>query len=359
MTKIKNIKSLTQNDVGKEYFFQGVLEWQKVNKSSGEISIKSWLTDQGHGKIYLPTSFNSDDLSKRIGNLDQKQLVRIKGVVGKVKNGPKEGNFLKSVSDLKAFECHEGDNVIPELLKDKLNEKSKLIKHSGLRAIVVKCLKETGTQFLLAPYSRDCFDYKGGLADYTFRLIDALEKMTKRPTHDYFLGDMIGYDTDLLFTAAFMHRIGKIKKYFFDDENRICVNEANALNDELTTTLEIYYQYLPKGKLDDETKARLTHLIESSKGRRHGGLIEPMTKEAKLLYALESLILTQAVFDKYYQTGVESSLYEGGIVRGPYYKDWYIGNLTFSDIEEPEEVEEVPVKEEEKEQPNEEKTNDQ
>lgn len=353
--KVTQINKLTQDHVEKTILVQGALEWKKTNKQDGSFIIKSWVSD-ATGKIYLPTSFQSDDVSKIIGNLEQKQIVQVKGVVGKVKNSPKEGNFFESINEIKVFEdSYDGDKVIKDLLRDELNKRFKLIKDVNLKKLAGACV-ESIPNFYKLPFGRDCFDYKGGLADYILRLMDTILLVADRKDLDYLTVETTKYNLDLLLTAAIIHRLGKSNKYYIDDNQRVCETDYGILNDDLSDTLKLYFELLyalkngyyvsPKTKkkikihLDSEIEKQLTHLIETSKGEsRWGSMANLKTKEAYLLHYAECIVLSQATFDKYLQNGVKAETFEGGVVRGYHGKEYYLGNIQNLEIEEDEVVE--------------------
>lgn len=346
--KITQINKLNQDHVGKTILVQGALEWKKTNKQDGSFIIKSWVSD-ATGKIYLPTSFQSDDVSKIIGNLEQKQIVQVKGVVGKVKNSPKEGNFFENVNEIKVFEdSYDGDKVIKDLLRNELNKRFSRIKNKELKKVASKSLKTIPNLYSL-PFGKDCFDYKGGLADYILRMIDTILLIADRKKPDYLMAETTSYDLDLLLTAAIIHRLGKSSKYYIDENNRICETDQGILNDDLSATLKIYFQALAGVQLEHELEKQLTHLIETSKGEsRWGSMANLKTKEAYLLHYAECIVLSQATFDKYLQNGVKAEAFEGGVVRGYHGKEYYLGNIQNLEVEEEinEDKEELKDKEE-------------
>lgn len=325
--KLQKVKELTQDHVGKVILVQGMLEWKKSNKANGETMIKSWVVDLDGSKIYLPTSFNSDEISKTISNVKQKQFVQVKGIVGKVKNSPKEGNFFESVENVDVFDTYEGEYVVIELLKAELNKRFRLIKNKALKKVVVNCIGSI-KNFYEVPYDKDRFSYRGGLADYTLRLLDTIIALTTQSGRGYFLGESCEYDLDLLLTAGCIHRLGKANRYYFDENKQIVESDEGYLNDDNMATLKIYSRALEKVQLDPETENLLDHLISSSKGEyKWGAFAEPKTKEAYLLHFAEAVVLNKAVFDKFLQNGIKANMYDGGIVRGHYGKEYYLGNL--------------------------------
>ena len=339
--------------------------WSKellVNRQDGTTMLKAWI-DDGTGKIYLPMAFQSNDTSKLVGGLKEREIIRITGEVEKVKNAPKEGNFFKSIKLNSVFnlEASDGDIVYKGILKEELKKRCKLIKNPELQLLAYDCLKSVPNIHSL-PFGADCFNYKGGLVDYIIRLIDVITAFSSITKPSYLAAEVNNYDLDLLLTAAMIHRLGKSCRYYVDENNRVCEKDYGILNDDLSSTLKIYFQTLyslsktpskhpfTKKKmtvnLDIETEKQLTHLIESSKGEsKWGALTTEKTKEAYLLHYAECIVLNQAVFDKYLQNEVNAELYEGGVIRGYQGKSYYLGNIKKAETETTEETTEGQLKE--------------
>ena len=325
--KITRIKDLTQDYIDKTILVQGRIEWKKSNKPNGDVMLKSWITDSDGAKIYLPTSFNSDDVSRTLSNIEQKTFVQIKGTVGKVKNNPKEGNFFKSIEKIDAFDTKENDFIVVELLRDELNKRVRLIKNKSLVKVVKNCISSIDN-FYEVPYDNDRFDYRGGLAHYTLRLLDTIIALAEQENGNYFIGESSKYNLDLLLTAGCIHRLGKASRYYIDKNNQVVESDSGCLNDDNMATLKIYSKSLAKVQLDPSTESQLDHLLASSKGEyKWGAYTEPKTKEAYLLHYAEAIVLNKAVFDRFLQKGLSSDMYDGGIIRGHYGKEYFLGNL--------------------------------
>jgi 3'-5' exoribonuclease len=132
--------------------------------------------------------------------------------------------------------------------------------------------------------------YIGGLLEHSMsicRLIDALRENYRR------------LDSELLFTGAILHDIGKIRSYNFSKPSFSTTDEGRLLG-HITIGAQIIQEYAKQlDNFDNKSFLNLRHLILSHHGTKEmNAVVLPMMEEAFLLHMMDYLDSTLAYLNK-------------------------------------------------------------
>ncbi|MDZ7725823.1 MAG: HD domain-containing protein [candidate division KSB1 bacterium] len=114
-----------------------------------------------------------------------------------------------------------------------------------------------------------------------------------------------GLDQDLLLTGAMLHDIGKMKEY--DCKGFIDYSDDGRLIGHIMLGYGFVKSYIDKIDGFPETlKRELLHLLISHQGKREkGSPVEPMMREAFVLYYADELDSKLGAFDRIYKREYE------------------------------------------------------
>lgn len=134
--------------------------------------------------------------------------------------------------------------------------------------------------------------YEGGLLVHTIAVVKIVESLSKLYPH---------LNRDLVVAAALLHDIGKITEY--ETKGYIDYSDEGRLHGHIS----IGFHYVAS-KIEDmaefpgELKNQLLHLILAHQGsREHGSPVEPMTREAFVLYYADELDSKLNAFERIYE----------------------------------------------------------
>jgi 3'-5' exoribonuclease len=278
------------------------LNSQKNICSSFVLVNKNIRTSAG-GRDYIALT-----LSDRTGQIDGRVFPEdgVKDVFDKIASGsiykcdgrvnefpPDSGKYNIVINYLVELQPHEYH--LEDYIRTSSNDKEELVDY------VISTIKETEDQelknllksffcdeeftdeFYTAPAARiHHHNYTGGLLDHSVEVLKICKNL-----HDLF-PDL---NKDLLYTAALLHDIGKIRAYDYDKVS-IKMSEEGQLLDHLYLSGVMVEEKLKELNISEDLTNQLLHIILSHHGEVSNGwgsIVDPKTAEAVALHYADLL----------------------------------------------------------------------
>ena len=135
-------------------------------------------------------------------------------------------------------------------------------------------------------------NYAGGLVEHSFNVSQICLKLSE------FYTDL---DRDLILTGAMLHDIGKIKEY--NCKGFIDYSDDGRLIGHVTLGYGFVKSFIDRmDEFPESLKLKLMHLLVSHQGKREkGSPVEPMTREAFVLYYADEIDSKLGAFERIYK----------------------------------------------------------
>ncbi len=256
---------------------------------NGNDYLELRLTDKT-GEI-IARMFTNKDASEIFENIHEKSIYNIMGSVDEFPRN--SGNFSIKVDGFK--ELNEDEYDIDDFTRTSGKDKDKLLNeiHTTIHEMENNYLKkllesffndsEFTDEFCKAPSAKiHHHNYLGGLLEHTVEVL-----IICRTVCELFPR----LNSDLLYTGAILHDVGKIKNYDYD-LTYIDISNEGKLLDHLYISCDIVKEKMKVIKTPEDIQLQVLHLILSHHGEVSNGWgspVNPKTPEAVALHYADNL----------------------------------------------------------------------
>lgn len=278
------------------------LNCQKIIRSTFVVANKNIRTSAG-GRDYITLT-----LSDRTGQIDGRLFPdggvqdiftsitsgSIYKCEGKVNEFPPDSGKYNIVIE-HLMELPSDEYILEDYIRTSSNDKEELIGYiistiKDLENIELKnliksffCDNRFSKEFYIAPAAKiHHHNYVGGLLDHTVEVLKICKTITELFPQ---------LDKDLLYTAALLHDIGKMRAYDYDNVS-IKMSEEGQLLDHLYLSGVMVEEKLIEVKISKDLSNQLLHIILSHHGavsNGWGSIVDPKTPEAVALHYADLL----------------------------------------------------------------------
>ncbi len=300
--KVKEVVKEINPDAKSDEDMVENLNCQKTISSTFVVASKNIRTSAG-GRDYITLT-----LSDRTGQIDGRLFPdggvqdlfttitsgSIYKCEGKVNEFPPDsGKYNIVIEHLMELPPHE--YILEDYIRTSSNDKEELIDYiiSTIKEVedvelkdLLKsffCDGEFTKEFYIAPAAKiHHHNYVGGLLDHTVEVLKISKTLTELFPQ---------LDKDLLYTAALLHDIGKMRAYDYDNVS-IKMSEEGQLLNHLYLSGKMVEEKLIDVKISEDLSNQLLHVILSHHGELKNGwgsVVDPKTPEAIALHYADLL----------------------------------------------------------------------
>ncbi len=274
------IETLNVGDVFDGYYVLRTLQLG-TTRANKPFLVFDFTDKTGHikGKMW-------DDAELAYRSLKENSIVKVRSVVEEYQ-GQAELKIIRirpaddDAGDMSRFMPDSGRE--PEQDWEVIREAVFRMSHPGLKRLLDTLLDDDNfvEAYQKAPAGKKWHHgYLGGLLEHSSSMLSLIEKICD---HYPYL------DKNILIAGAVLHDVGKLTELNYD------LSIDYTVKGRLLGHIVLGSQYIQKisediDELDEETLTHLIHLILSHQGHRENGCpIEPMTREAFILYYVDEI----------------------------------------------------------------------
>lgn len=312
MKTIKDIVSLTNEDVGKEYSFIGTLTRKETEK------VYQFIINDGTGYLYYSIFKEGQPVKKelieKLEKLKDGDTVKLTGTIHGIKKDKMSVNSVKNISDITKVIYYNNQTFEISEMQSTINKAIKAIKDKEIKTFVKKALLKVGLDvFTKAPYSlRNYYACENGLMCYTYKMLKSYSALSKIVDCG---------ERDVILATILVHRIGKAPAYTIENGEISETQAMQLFGDEIITANCLIP--LLEGIEDVAKREYLEHVIFSTKKQRSwGALNEAKAKESYFVHYLEKIVLTESEINNLEETYKDSPI----ITFGAYREKFLINN---------------------------------